>query len=67
LIIDEKGEFDQDIFVVSNNFRTKYEKNSSSVQWRPLWNGFNQEYDNNNKRRSKFEGKTLHKFNKGCG
>jgi hypothetical protein len=28
LIIDEKDEFDQDIFVVSNNFRTKYEKNS---------------------------------------
>ncbi len=37
------------------------------MQWRPLWNGFNQEYDNNNKRKLKFEGKTLHKFNKGCG
>jgi hypothetical protein len=30
-------------------------------------NGFNQEYDNNNKRRVIFEGTTLHNFNKGCG
>ncbi len=28
--------------------------------------GFNQEYDNNIKRRSIFEGTTLHNFNKSC-
>ncbi len=34
---------------------------------RPLWNGFNQECDNNDKKGSIFKGTTLHNFNKGCG
>jgi len=60
LIIDGEGEFDQDVFTFGKNFRIKYE------QLLEAYNGFNQECDNNNKRRSIFQGTTLHNFNQGC-
>jgi hypothetical protein len=59
LIIDREGEFDQYIIVFSNNFKTKYGQ-------LPIYYNINQEYDKNIKRRSIFEGTTLHILNKGC-
>jgi len=67
LITNGKGEFDQNILAFGNNFKIEHEQFFLSVQWRPLWNGFNKKCDNNNKRRSIFESTTLHNFNKGCG
>jgi len=55
LTIDGEGEFDQDIFILNNNFKTKYE------QFLEVYNGG--ECDNNIKRILIFEGTTLHNFN----
>ncbi len=66
-ITNGEGEFDQDVLTFNNNFKTEYEQLSWGVQWRPLCNGFNQEYDNNNKRKSIFNDITIHNFNKGYG
>jgi hypothetical protein len=52
LIIDGEGEFDQYIFALGNNFKTKYDQ-------LPIYYGINQECDNNIKRSLIFEGTTL--------
>jgi hypothetical protein len=66
LIINEEGEFDENDFGLSNNFRTKYEQLFEAIL-EAIVEFFNQECDNNNKRRLIFEGTTLHNFNKGYG
>jgi hypothetical protein len=59
LITDGEGEFDQYIIVFGNNFKTKYDQ-------LVICYGINQECEKNIKRRSVFEGTTLHLLNKGC-
>ncbi len=66
LIADGKGEFDQNVLVFCNNFKTKFE------QLFEVYNGGQcvmvliKKWGNNIQRRSIYENTTIHNFHKGC-
>jgi len=68
LVTHGEDEFDQDVFALSNNFKTEYEQLLEAYNGGHCANGFSQECDNNNNNMKLiFESTTLHNFNKGHG
>ncbi len=66
LIADGEGEFDCDVLIFDNNFKTKYEQFLKAYNRDQCVMVFDKVCGNNIQKRLIFEGKTIHNSHNGC-